>query len=785
MKNKLHIIVAFTILSSISSFNVWAEPLTGPGSTLPENNTLEYDSTSLMGSLKIVYKEIKKESYGQVYAASVDVMLAAVAKSGVSINVNDTSVRNAFKRRLSGYLKKSVLSEDSLKGTFKKVGFNVVKGLIVNAMIKVASDVVYEQTGSLAAKEGLWLSLKMADSAISSGGNPAAAAVGQTLILAEVIAKDMEAADEALKARGDLKKTAAISDIYSLITDGAQKYSRGETDSGTDYLISTRKQIEELINSSSLDKNTKQELKNNYLVDTSSNSAFRIFKSTLENRETRRIQLLEERTGPEYEKFISYYYPQKDRNKYREEFDSYHNPVEKNKEKIATKNKERKEKLDEINKKAKTVIVLKKNKEINSEISRFKSERSSAKTKLDRLIGMGSGSNSSQSNTRELKMIRLSIILAGQRLEDGRWKSTRDIDKTLKKYLKKGAELYGMPFSKFFNLLKRDYSQYMSFIDDKISGVNNGSSGNNNQAEIERLKAEISRLDLLIGNYNSDLLASIKLLDDASETLYSAQKSLDDLIKDHSDILLDMNKLSNEFNDDVKFVASASAGTFVSNTSGETVFEVEEWYGQHSFAVQGQGVNFDHADTVPEGTVAIVSGKSVPMHLNLLRDYVQTGTDDHFGNYSYTAWGNWSAANFSSVHSAPVTHGHWVIGASNENEVPQQGSAIYNGELRGDMIDNNVMFIDSITGNITVNADFGSQQVSGSMAVTCVSSTCATAQFNNLSMDENRWNGSMDVDGGFGHIMGNFYGPKAAETGGMFLINKGSKAISGVFRAKQ
>jgi len=62
-------------------------------------------------------------------------------------------------------------------------------------------------------------------------------------------------------------------------------------------------------------------------------------------------------------------------------------------------------------------------------------------------------------------------------------------------------------------------------------------------------------------------------------------------------------------------------------------------------------------------------------------------------------------------------------------EIPKTGTATYNGTLRGDTVNGNTIERNAISGNITLNTNFGSQAMSGNLSVTHNGSAWASATF--------------------------------------------------------
>jgi len=158
---------------------------------------------------------------------------------------------------------------------------------------------------------------------------------------------------------------------------------------------------------------------------------------------------------------------------------------------------------------------------------------------------------------------------------------------------------------------------------------------------------------------------------------------------------------------------------------------------------------------------------------------VQTDTT----GYSYTTWGEWNGEGRTHTNSNGevfnVDHGHYVAGISTQyypgGEIPKTGIATYHGTLQGDYTLNtntsNTIERNAIGGTITLNANFGSQTISGNLSATRNGSAWASANFGstpiNNSGNYSSENENLTVTGGgSGRISGNFYGPNAEETGG-------------------
>jgi hypothetical protein len=171
--------------------------------------------------------------------------------------------------------------------------------------------------------------------------------------------------------------------------------------------------------------------------------------------------------------------------------------------------------------------------------------------------------------------------------------------------------------------------------------------------------------------------------------------------------------------------------------------------------------------------------------------------------YKYTAWGQWSLPNLLHIESdgreSKIHQGYYIIGERPTIEIPKTGNASYLGELRGDYVGNdNSVDLNSISGSISMNVNFGTQYLDADLVVKKDNSTWANAHFENVYIKHtnNRGNGQFDqhdrdksgnsvTGGGWGSLEGYFLGD-GSEAGGAFIVQKDNDGrASGVFRAKK
>ncbi len=716
------------------------------------------NSNSLIGRLNGVYEALDSGSKEQVYVAVVDAMLATVKNAGVSIDINNESTRRAFQRRLSGYLERSVLSKNTMGDVLKNTGVNIIKGAVVNAIINVSSDIVYEQTHSLAVKEGVWLALKIADSAISSKGNPVAALVGQSFILAEVAKKDMEAWNEALKVGYSLDRSKVTSDIFSLMMNGANKYAQGKTDNGLNYLISTRESIKKLINNSGLPEITKQELRNSYLVMSSENSATRIFTNILQKREVRRQQLLEEGSGPEYEALLTHYYPPNDHDKLRNEFDSHID----NSKKLVELNDAVNQKSNEQMKEAEKLQGK------HQELSALNNSINSKRKEIDKLsmeLARPSGS-SSRALRNKYKMIKYFYD-----------KYNGDITKVSRSDQAKLTALSKTLSYSWESLFRNAYSNY-----DKSERI----------LMLERQIAELSDPQQNAQNEYQSMLARY-------------QRGVDDLQKLIDDVNVTAKVKQGNNSANKPFYGT---GSYLGRDPNDnSIFET------------ASVINTSNDFSKDNQNTSVRIGEDAS---NYITPNVNTGAGDHFGSYQYVAWGQWNSSGHKYVEElrnpgpgqattevGNALGGYWVMGQE-AYDVPTRGQATYAGELRGDYINaaGNAER-GAITGDIGFAVNFGQNSISGNGNIKVHGAQVDTFAFNPVQFDTSMRqvdfaNGGINLEHWFVanngdkittsagqkmELWGSLNGKGGKELSGGFAWGKGNdgnkNSGAGVYRAKQ
>lgn len=210
-----------------------ANPLTGAVATMMPVSDPTVVSAADVGSLSDQLKSIAATinavddaTGGQLKAKLADFTLAVIDKTTnlKNMRIGGEEFSPVIRRRLAAHLDDSF--GKNLSDFTKGVGKGMAAGIIVGATIEFIAAQIKEHTGSLAQAEFAWLAMKSAESVAFSGGNPVSLAIGQTMLLGEVVVKDIEAVKEAWSARAGLeqaKKNTEKIGIESMYTLGMVK----------------------------------------------------------------------------------------------------------------------------------------------------------------------------------------------------------------------------------------------------------------------------------------------------------------------------------------------------------------------------------------------------------------------------------------------------------------------------------------------------------------------------------------------------------------------------------
>lgn len=755
----------------------------------------------------------KGAPYGVLENAMVDLGMAAVRKAGFTMNVDSKASRDLFTKHLKKHLKNSDLNDKSIKGSFKRIGISAIKNILIDAAINVTSDIVGDQLGSLAVREGVWLSLKLANAYHDANGNTLKFAINEAFILKEVAVKVYGASNTALKEGYALERSKVTSEVLSLVQSGSTKYLLGENS-----LIPTRNAIESAIDNSDLPDISKQELKDTYLSKTNANdsgSLVNVFTKVKSARDIRLNQLIKAGEGPGFEQYLQAYYSEGERKEKREQFDTFKKENLKS-EKIAEakelKEKHKKEKSEQVAKRESIQSKLDANKRgeenarkliksADSTLSFLHSERSSKQNELNNLLNKKGSISSTVKEEQQLSTLRnrikwLKRVYDIKRKYSG--KNTGNISFADKFILKQMANKLGYrAVNKMLAISGTLYTNALveeKSLENRIDDLKNTTAiSSSDQKKIKDLKNKLASLD---GQINDESKRRNKL----NNNLYNYSEISAGLIQDI--ILADTGiiKTDDTYYSSVKEVDFD--GVEVQTPTVKTV-----WAGFNSIVGRGSGTYRHSSSATPayngETQTPLVSGGN-SLSVNFSDIDKNITVSPNFGSYSYVAWGTWDGGTSTTFTSDsdgktfnPVD-GHWVYGqAIGVNDIPKTGSASYSGNVMGGYVNHSTGTVEtnSITGTINMNVVFSNSNnsLSGTMNLKRSGAAWVNTSFSTgaarPSATGGSYSGELTVEnGGSGNIRGAFFGPGAAEVAGSYDVDKQSGdygGSSGVFRAKK
>ncbi|MDY0264456.1 MAG: transferrin-binding protein-like solute binding protein [Sulfurospirillum cavolei] len=154
-------------------------------------------------------------------------------------------------------------------------------------------------------------------------------------------------------------------------------------------------------------------------------------------------------------------------------------------------------------------------------------------------------------------------------------------------------------------------------------------------------------------------------------------------------------------------------------------------------------------------------------------------------SYNYLSWGTWSTE-LSASNKTVVDGSRWIAGKlTPTTSMPSSGTATYNGTVQGMSYESGAL--KTLNGTHTMNANFASGTITGTMNVNYASSgaSYATTNLNAVSISGNGFAGGLNGTDNTGSIKGSFYGPAANEIGGTWALSKTGSSAAGIFAGKK
>jgi hypothetical protein len=202
------------------------------------------------------------------------------------------------------------------------------------------------------------------------------------------------------------------------------------------------------------------------------------------------------------------------------------------------------------------------------------------------------------------------------------------------------------------------------------------------------------------------------------------------------------------------------------------------------FGLKDPGTSFSptSSDTVAIGNVAIILRETISSIGTMGYTLSQVAGAQ---TLSYSAFGLWGVGDQAGGGVGGFAFGNLSPAAS----IPVTGSASFNGTVTGAGLANNTTY--ALRGDAQINANFASQSVTTKLTNlnTLNISTTATGSLPDLTgssaISGNAYSGTITGGGLTGTMTGNFYGPAAQETAGVWQASGGGAFWGGSYGAKK
>jgi hypothetical protein len=243
--------------------------------------------------------------------------------------------------------------------------------------------------------------------------------------------------------------------------------------------------------------------------------------------------------------------------------------------------------------------------------------------------------------------------------------------------------------------------------------------------------------------------------------------------------------LLNDINDSNKVDEASGSGLSADEYTASLTYTGVVWSGSES----------GYTTTSPYIGMEIDSFNAGKVSISTL-----TNNDDSGYQYSYTSWGEWEKAESNSFASGGEYNGHWIAGVKS-TDIPKTGSATYSGTIEGksanvqnlsivngeSFIDSSNVPTDSITGTVSLNANFANDSLSGSMDIYKDGASWDNPSLTNGTINNGSFSSQLS-GAGSGSLIGNFFGKSGqtpAEAGGAWSHSKEGEYAVGIFRARR
>jgi hypothetical protein len=235
---------------------------------------------------------------------------------------------------------------------------------------------------------------------------------------------------------------------------------------------------------------------------------------------------------------------------------------------------------------------------------------------------------------------------------------------------------------------------------------------------------------------------------------------------------------------------SATVGISASASGLQNVSLTVNGIGGASFSEQFSAADLTTSTPVPGTSASLLSGSKTAADGSVR---TLTVLDTASSNLNYTALGAWE---YAPIAGAASTNAAWFAfgPATRPTEIPLTGTATYNGLMVGQYADGAAIW--TVGATASAGADFANRSIVFNTSNTQLNNPTGTLAAPTLDLS-----GTLSYAAGANHVTGalttpagltgganaQFYGPAAAELGGVFFVRDGAntKQMTGSFGVKR
>ncbi|WP_170232827.1 hypothetical protein [Trichloromonas acetexigens] len=316
---------------------------------------------------------------------------------------------------------------------------------------------------------------------------------------------------------------------------------------------------------------------------------------------------------------------------------------------------------------------------------------------------------------------------------------------------------------------------------DRYYSAAENTNGEDLESQRQEIKNRLSSMRASLSSFDSSLVNNLR-------TVETDRNSLSRQIEENRLVLADLVSDIQDLNRRSLYASQPDESNDLSYID----------YGGRLTAITGGGwVTSAGAYGPDDGTAPFIGMELNPENNGVFSGDFKIATltnTDSSGPYNYLSWGTWAETTRPQTYTDPGGHvvalegGFWVMGQETD-DIPRQGSAVYQGQLSGDYRSAGVRSPGIMSGSVTLNANFSNETIAGNVNILKNNSPWLNSTLTNGAINLQDGDFQADLSGvAAGGIGGDFYGPNGTmptEAGGDWWLFHNDGNAAGIFRAKK